>query len=265
MIYKKNVIVLMLFMSISIFSYAQVRKDARLLYNQLYPVSVNFGYHVDEIQDRLKDQRIFHEIQNELPIAIGLDYNFAQTGRFNFKVGVYAKRFAYSSQIRIDGSTVGTQDDLNIERSLERLWTIQTPITIEYIRRINENIYLSFYTGYEFQYYNYMENDSEELIFVDGIDKVRLLKGDNPTYVFGGMHLGIGAYIRFDNETFLKLDLTFQTRNVRTFQRVDVLEDSTNEIITSEISINNSHTALTLRFAPPHRWFSKKPRYKRGI
>lgn len=264
---KHKYLLLMLVMSISFFSVAQIRKDARLLYSQLLPVSITTSYHIDQFTNGFGDAEIDYKLKNNGSFALGIDYNFAQTGRFNFKVGIYAKRFANSGILSLDRNVLGTVNNFETELTIPRFWTFHTPLTIEYIRRVTPGLYLSLFAGYDFQFFNYENENRFEVISIEGEERVGVTTIDNSTAIFGGVNFGFGAYFRFEDESFLKFDITWQSRNsARGGQILEVYDqtDSSNNL-RSESTFTNEHLAFTIRFAPPYRWFSGNERYKRGI
>lgn len=258
--------IVLIFLVISMNSYAQVRKDAKLLYDQIIPVSLTFGLHYDHYDNEV-NQAITYEYKTLKHIALGFDYNFYQTGRFNFRVGVHVRNTPLYRELLVPGDELSRGREFSSSSIDSPNWTYSLPISVEYIRRITPDVYVSAMVGYEFQYYAFTEGKETFDSLSIGDPLVPIIETtfeEYPRSILGGFHIALGTYLRLDHEVFLKLDWTYQTRNndrwneTITAQNLQVSPDAT-----SNHQWTGGFTAITARFAPPKRWFSKKYRTKK--
>lgn len=261
----RNLTLFMFIITTGILCNSQIRKDAELLHEQILPVALTFGLHYDHYDNEM-NQAITYRYEAFKHIALGFDYNFYQTGRFNFRAGLHIRNTPLNKIIRIPSEETILQNDFIRDGIDSPNWTYSLPISIEYIRRITPDVYVSAMIGYEFQYYAFTEGKETFDSLSIGDPLVPIIETtfeEFPRSILGGFHVTLGAYLRLDHEVFLKLDWTYQTRNndrwneTITAQNLQISPDAT-----SNHQWTGGYTAITARFAPPKRWFFKKYRAK---
>lgn len=251
----KNILLFVIFCS-GITANSQIKKDSELLFDQILPLSFTLGLHY-EVYDNDVNQAITYQYEPIPSMVLGFDYNFFQIGRFNFRTGVHVKNVPLNREIFIPA------EELQRDRAFSRLvvdspnWTFSVPLSIEYIRRITPDVYVSAMIGYEFQYYGFTRGkETFDSLTIGETPIIEKTFEEFPRAILGGLHLGLGTYLRLDHEVFLKVDFTYQARNndrwneTITAQNLEISPDAT-----SNHQWTGGYTAITLRFAPPKRWF----------
>ncbi len=211
-------------------------------FNQINP---NFGYRYDS---------------DPAPI-IGLDYNFYQTGRFNFRAGVFARRFNTVVEYNVLGSEIGTTFVSEFKFVGDAEYSFHVPITFEYNKFLARDFAISIFAGVEIMYFDSRNLNTNEFSLVSGIGSATIRRNyfENQDKFYTGAFIGVGTYFRVGS-VLLRADVKWYNRlpEDNIISEAAIIEGLVNSPDTGTVhSFQGNYWSLNLTLHPKN-WFKKK-------
>jgi hypothetical protein len=193
------------------------KKDAERLFDNLFPVGLTIGYHFNSFENTSTQGYSYERKQNS-SYSIGLDYNFLQTGRFNFSFGAYYKQINSTGDLLIPAQ-VGSNSSNQVFSYDRNLGFISLNLKTEFVKNISANHFLSFSLAIQG---NFMNDDS-----LAGT-RNGFSESDDPDTAVAGLIF----YPTFGFEIFTPISLSYynKTENSGLF-RIDVSHSFKNSYI----------------------------------
>lgn len=210
---KRNIFVFLIgLLSIS-FMQAQTeepdnRKDAEMLFQKITPLGINLSAQFVSFKES-GNRGMFNFGQSKiLRTGFGLDYDFLQINKFNFKAGLQVSHMKYSRFFHLETANYESEEPHSLIPYKPSELFLNIPLTAEYINFLNEKTALAFHFGYELQYYrnNPIKEFSERIILPDGLISLRENSFDNN--FTHGLNLGAGIYHQIGRK-LMKFELNY--------------------------------------------------------
>ena len=175
-------------------------KDAELIFDNFHKFGLSLQSHYLPLYNR-STYDFTNEYPDRITWAVGIDYNFLQLGKFNFRLGGYIRNFGVAEKLKIPNSIFF--NDPNFEGDYQRTksdspyWNYNANLSFEYINFVAQNFAINFYVGSEFMYYDTSVGIQEfTSITVSGTpvrETIATEKEENLTF---GITTGFGGYFR---------------------------------------------------------------------
>jgi|GEM_PF-2915564 len=240
---------------------AQTFNDAERLFGDKIAFSVRASYNFNNWENGLLNPSIITYSENDYSSrGLGIDWNYAQSGKFNFLLGLYVRDMKSTRNFVLAGNRVGAQRDFRLNEN-RNLTSLVLNANFEFVQQIDKNIFLSIYLGPQLmRQINGIETERGFVIRDDDSEFIAVRNWTGRSLFDIGVNYGLGLYYNTSNSGFFKIDFTLNRYNylpnAGSYLRVRNL-DIGFESDTSHLWLSNSAT-LSLSWSPPKNWFQKK-------
>lgn len=131
-------------------------KDAEIIFDNFHKFGLSLQSHYLPFYNR-STYSFVNEYPDRITWGLGLDYNFLQLGKFNFRLGAYVRNFGVADKLKIPYNLLPgfTDNSAYYERTItdSPYWNYNTNLSFEYINFIAKNVAFNFHIGPELMYY----------------------------------------------------------------------------------------------------------------
>lgn len=254
----KNLLFILCLTTVSLCSSQNERKDAERLFDNIFPVGITIGYQWNEFVNTNTTGYDYGR-NDDNSYLIGLDYNFAQTGRFNFSGGVFYKELNSSAQLLIpitdNGGTSGSIFSYDRDISM-----FSFHLKSEFVKEIIANNFLSVSLSFQG---NLINNDAladTRLGYSttpDSMDAVAFINFSSARKFEMMIPISLAYYYKSSNIGLFKIDLSHSFRNTYIFG-----DDVTNVNLDEGMGTFSFHQWRGGYTALSFSWFPKWSRNK---
>lgn len=184
-----------------------------------------------------------------------LDFNFAQTGKFNFRSGLQFDRQNVATYLYVVRSEFDGERDLRFrEKSINSRFSI--PLNVEFINQVSNKLYYAVNAGISVSYLDIGQNKDIVINLPNG-GFVDVQRSDDLT-VNLGYQFGTAIYLRTSNGGLFRFSV--QILSYAESDRTRYNFTGTNSLDFTQLRTNYSgrSTLFSLHWSPPKSWFQKK-------
>lgn len=243
------------------FVFCQTTNDAERIYKDKIAFSLRTGYNFNkwENQTLLPDNITYNE-DDYSSRSLGVDWNYAQSGKFNFLLGLYVRDMKSTRNFLLSGNNIGTERDFRFQEE-RNLISLVLNVNFEFVQQIDKNLFLAIYAGPQFmRQIDGLETERGFAISDEQTDFVVVRNYQGRSLFDIGINYGIGIYYDTENSGHFKVDLTLN--------RYNQLINAGSSLVVRDLDIgfdsNTSHywlsnsTSIGITWSPPKRWFHKE-------
>jgi len=203
------------------------------------------------------------EFTNDFSYQLGVYYNFAQSGNFNFKTGLIAKEFIAKFDLNITDADLGNgQENLLTQFDSYNQFILSIPLKTDYYLKLNKRVNLSFGAGLNL---NLITGTNEETITTiavgDNQGNEKLLfnsysSGNNNINLSYEMSMGLNyksGYALFDLSFFINNSIA--PDYVSGQYEIYNLNESSDKV--GDFIIRNNFYGLSLVVTPKKGWLKR--------
>lgn len=240
---------------------AQTFNDAERLYGDKIAFSIRTSYNFNNWENGILNPAIITYSEDDYSSrSLGIDWNYAQSGKFNFLLGLYVRDMKSSRNFVLAGNRVDTERDFRFNEN-RKLTSLVLNVNFEFVQQIDKNLFLSIYAGPQLmRQIGGLETEPGFIIGDGELEFVSVRNYRGRTLLDVGINYGLGIYLNTNNSGLFKIDFTLnrynELINAGSFLRVRNLEAGFDSN-TGHYWLSNSST-LSLSWSPPKRWFQKK-------
>jgi hypothetical protein len=203
------------------------------------------------------------ECQDNFSFQFGVYYNFAQSGSFNFKTGLIAKRFVPTFKLNINKEDLDGQVHHLEGFDTYNQFIISAPIKTDYYLKLTPKTNIVFGAGLSFNYITGLSEPTSTQIFVT--DATGNDKDIFSAYSAGSNNLNLSYELSLGlnyKTNFALLDLSFYVNNTITTDYVYGNYDIYNLTVSPDKSgtfvLKSNFYGLSLSVTPKKGWLKKK-------
>lgn len=206
-IYRLNNILVLMFAVFSLNAYSQNANnenlnDAEKLFSYYMPLTFSVKYQNVLWENSGMNSLITHRSESVWTPSFGIEYNFLQRNRFNFKAGFFIRNMERETLTRYNSDYFPPQGT-SFSLLESPYWTFHIPITLEYIYYFAKYTALAFNFGYELQIYETtlgIDTYNKGGLSKEGIPVVEIIatEREHPRKMTSGINFGVGLYVRTD-------------------------------------------------------------------
>ncbi len=184
-----------------------------------------------------------------------LDFNFAQTGKFNFRTGLQFDRQNVATYLYVLRSEFDGERDLRFrEKSANTRLSI--PLNVEFVNQVSNKLYYAVNAGISVSYLDIGQNKDVAINLPNGgfVDVQR----SEDLLVNLGYQFGASIYLRTNNGGLFRFSI--QILSYAESDRTRYNFTGTNNLDFIQLTTNYSgrSTLFSLHWSPPKSWFKKK-------
>jgi hypothetical protein len=215
---KNNFFTVALILVVSISTSQNEKKDAKRLFNNSFPVGITAGYHFNDFKNTPTTGYTYTRDQNS-SYAVGLDYNFIQTGRFNFSLGAFYKQLNSNGDFSVPAQDQGALDaeSFSFERNLG---FFSLRLKSEFVKQISGNHFASLSIGIQGDFMDDDDLAGTSLRYASSDTPEATLAALNFNETFGleiDTPISLAYYYKSEKSGLFKFDITYSFRDIYNF------------------------------------------------
>jgi hypothetical protein len=196
----KNLLILLflplfVFAQDDVFSIGKINKDSEKIFNNFGRLGVSIGLH-DLKWNNSPNSSIDYSVSSDVAPSLGIDYNFYQTGQFNFRVGFFVRYHNVVTEYKFDPGQTILGREFRSERADAPYWNYHLPVSVEYNKFLFKDFAVSFYGGFEFMYYGVSPQDTIAQLSIDNTPLILLRETETSNNLTWGLNVGAGFYFK---------------------------------------------------------------------
>lgn len=256
---KKQLSLLAVFITASSLSFSQENKPhAEELFNRTSNLGVYLSLNQDIYNNR-QNSLITFEYRNINSLAFGVDYNFYQKGKFNFRTGFYMKNSVLNEFILVPPGLNGLTRQFELDSTDGPNWTYHLPIMVDYVAKINEHIFFMPSLGYEVTHYGFTEGTSETRLSLNDQIIYNGLYTEVQKPFTGGFNFELGVAVDLKNNFFMKFNAKYHRNNTNIAgETIQSFDNDRNLTAVSASTWTGHYWQFGISLYPPAGWLKSK-------